>query len=443
MPITELELKALTPADKKKWLTDGGSLYGKVRVDRSGRVNVGFEFRYRGEHGIRAISAGTWPHDTMPAIRKRRDALRVDVHKGRDPLKDREAAELSAKAEQAEAVAREQARIDAAEAAARRMTVCELFERWERLSLKSRADGGVEVRRMMEKDILPEIGAMAVEDVKKRHIAAMLDKVRERGVTRMANLLLSLVRQMFRFAVARDWIEADPTASLRKADFGGKEVERERFLTDEEVGELHEKLPDADLSKAAQAAIWIMMSTCCRIGELCKAEWSQVDVAGRQWRIPVPNAKNRHEQVVALSNFAARQFEELRKIQASAVWVLPNRSCTDHIDVKTMTKQIKDRQRAAPMKGRSKKIGTLILSGGLWTPHDLRRTGATLMGELGVNENIIERCLNHVEPNRMKRIYQRQTKIIQAAKAEAWRRLGERLDLLTNPTANVIPLARR
>lgn len=40
--------------------------------------------------------------------------------------------------------------------------------------------------------------------------------------------------------------------------------------------------------------------------------------------------------------------------------------------------------------------------------HDLRRTGATIMGELGVDGEVIERCLNHVEPNRRKRIYQRQ-----------------------------------
>jgi hypothetical protein len=38
-----------------------------------------------------------------------------------------------------------------------------------------------------------------------------------RGVPRMAKLIFSLMRQMFRFAVDRDIIEADPTASIRKA----------------------------------------------------------------------------------------------------------------------------------------------------------------------------------------------------------------------------------
>lgn len=431
MPITEFELKALTRADKGKRLTDGGSLYGKVRVDRSGRVNVGFEYRYRAGGAIRAISAGTWPRETMPAIRKRRDALRVEVQKGRDPLKDREAAKLSAKAEQAAAIANEHTRIDALAAAARRMTVTELFDRWEKLALKTRKDGGTEIRRMFEKDVLPSIGTLAVEDAKKRHVAAMLDKVRERGVRRMANLLLSLVRQMFRFAVARDWIEADPTASLRKADFGGKEVERDRVLSEEEIIDLYHKLPDAGLSEAAEAAIWIVLSTCCRIGELCVAQWRELDIENRCWRIPPPDTKTHHEQVVALSDFAIRHFKVLQSVQTSPTWIFPSRSGATHLDEKTITKQIHDRQRTAAMKGRSKRGSALQLKGGPWTPHDLRRTGATLMGELNVNENIIERCLNHVEPNRMKRIYQRQTRIVRVAKHEAWRVLGDRLDVLT------------
>ena len=69
-----------------------------------------------------------------------------------------------------------------------------------------------------------------------------------------------------------------------------------------------------------------------------------------------------------------------------------------------------------------------MLTGGPWTPHDLRRTGATMMGELGVIGEVIERCLNHVEQNKLKRIYQRHE--LKAEKREAWRLLGERLQLL-------------
>jgi len=97
---------------------------------------------------------------------------------------------------------------------------------------------------------------------------------------------------------------------------------------------------------------------------------------------------------------------------------------------KTITKQIVDRQRStAGHRNRSKQIDSLALPRGLWKPHDLRRTGATLMTALGVLPEVAERCLNHTEENRVKRIYQRYT--YEAEMKLAWERLGNHLEQLT------------
>lgn len=53
------------------------------------------------------------------------------------------------------------------------------------------------------------------------------------------------------------------------------------------------------------------------------------------------------------------------------------------------------------MTSRSKNINALKLKGRKWTPHDLRRTGATMMGVLGVRADVIEKCLNQFEQNKM------------------------------------------
>jgi integrase len=92
------------------------------------------------------------------------------------------------------------------------------------------------------------------------------------------------------------------------------------------------------------------------------------------------------------------------------------------------------------MKNRTDKVSALVLSGGRWTPHDLRRTGATMMGRLGVRPDVIEKCLNHVQTNRLVRVYQRQE--LRCEMAEAWRLLGERLELLTTEQGNVVTLKR-
>jgi integrase len=69
-------------------------------------------------------------------------------------------------------------------------------------------------------------------------------------------------------------------------------------------------------------------------------------------------------------------------------------------DRQVMFKKGKDGNPHHPMKCR-RHDNTLVLSGGkngALTPHDLRRTGATLMQSLGVSLEIIDRCQNHVLP---------------------------------------------
>lgn len=281
---------------------------------------------------------------------------------------------------------------------------------------------------MFEKDVLPKLGALAVEDVKKGHITSVTDPLLARGVNRMAKLIFSLMRQMFRFAVDRDLIEADPTASIRKVKIGGPDTERDRVLSEAEIQALYKQLPDAGLMPTTEAAIWITLSTLCRIGELLNAQWSDIDLDNQLWRIP--DTKNGKPHTVFLSDFAVKHFRRVKELNDEGVWVYLSRDGKKAVSTKTITKQLGDRQRDDdPMKRRSKSVASLKLQDGKWGPHDLRRTGATMMTRLGVLPEVAERCLNHVEQNRMKRIYQRHT--YEAEMQSAWRLLGQRLALLT------------
>ena len=99
---TELELKALTDADAGKRLREPGNLLGKVRTNRAGKIVVAFEYRYRSGGRVRSISVGTWPDDTLKAIRKQRDAYRVEVEQGGDPIESKKGEALAAQATHAE-----------------------------------------------------------------------------------------------------------------------------------------------------------------------------------------------------------------------------------------------------------------------------------------------------------------------------------------------------
>jgi integrase len=205
------------------------------------------------------------------------------------------------------------------------------------------------------------------------------------------------------------------------------------------------KLPQSGLAETSQCALLIQMATITRIGETVGARWEHVDFERRLWVLP--ETKNGKSHQVWLSDFALRQFERLHAITGETPWCFP---CSRYdpaiektnlpLDTKTVTKQVADRQRepGGQIAGRTKLIDALKLGGGQWRPHDLRRTGASAMAELGALPDVIEKCLNHTEENKMKRIYQRAT--YEGPMRDAWRLWGERLDLLTNKPANVVTL---
>lgn len=362
--------------------------------------------------------SGEWSRLYQSGVRNLREHLAAE-EAARIAARDAELARLAAEKAATEA---EQAR------QAARKTVTDLFEHWAKVDLINRKDKGAEVRRMFEKDVLPLLGNLAVTEVKKGHITEVTDALLARGVNRMAKLIFSLMRQMFRFAVDRDLIENDPTASIRKAKIGGKDIERDRVLSDDEICILAKLAPEAGLLQSTEAAIWIALSTCCRIGELLNARWEHLDLNKGTWMIPAENSKNGKPHHISLSAYAIRQFEKVKALTNHSAWCYPNTDNSGPVSSKTVTKQLGDRQRLpeqGTMSRRSAMAQALLLPGGKWTPHDLRRTGATLMTALGVLPEVAERCLNHTEENKVKRTYQRHSYANEMA--EAWRVLGEHL----------------
>lgn len=433
--LTDKLIKATKGEGKDQFLSDGGGLY--LRVSPAGsKVWV---YRYKNtESQTKWLDLSTYPARSLAEARAEAASLKVMRRDGIDPANERE----RQVAERAATRAAEDARIAAMNA---RTLIRDLFEHWMTLEVSKRKDEGKEMRWMFGKNVLPFIGNMAAEDVRKKDVAAIVDTVLARGGNgRMAVLVLTGMRQMFRFAADREIIDNDPTATLRKSKIH-KPTERDRVLSSDEVRQLSHVLPGAGLCESSQLAILVMLSTCCRVGEVTQAHLSHLDLDAMTWRIPPENSKNKKEHTVLLSSFAADALHAL-KARAEALgseWLMPAKNKPGPVCGASLSKQIGDRQRPGcePMQGRSPKVDALVLPGGKWTAHDLRRTGATLMGELGVRPDVIERCLNHIEQDRMKRIYQRHS--YQDEMRDAWRLLGDRLALLTRAdTSNVVVMNR-
>jgi integrase len=417
--LSDARVKTATRAKDGPYLRDGGGL--RVRLlEPSRRHPTGarlFEYhtKLRGPDGVLksiGVFLGTLGQSftdadgntrafTLGDARIERDRVRILVGKGMDPRVVDRLAEL----EKAEAIRTRVAELE------QRMTVRAAAERWILLYVtKHRADGGEYVRRLFENHVFPEIGHLPAETLTGERFAQVIDKISGAGQRRTANVVLATFRQLVRWAGPRGWFGSDPTAGLTKSNAGGRERARERALSSDEISELATKLPASGLPERTVLAVWTLLATGARIGELSGARIQHFDFKKREWVLPV--TKNGDEHLIHLSDFAIGHLRQIVAMAGQSPWLLPARQ-TDAdedalkpIDAKTLGKQIADRQRTEVIKGRAKPNRSLVLAGGTWTAHDLRRTMATRMRALRVSSDTIERCLNH-RPQGLVAVYQR------------------------------------
>jgi integrase len=351
----------------------------------------------------------------------------------------------------------------------RRLTVRQVFERWASTELKphiggdgkriGRRDGGQYVRDQFERRLFPTLGEVAITEVRKPDLLAILDNVKAEGKLRTSNMLLADLKQMFRFAAEREIIEHSPIELIKKRKVGGKDVKRDRFLSNDELTALVKQLPAARLSKRTEFGIWIILATGCRVGELMGAAWSEsvphqdefqawidttfvkrpsegpklgfVDLAARTWYLPT--TKNQRDHTIHLSNFAVTQFTALSRLRQvdektgkPTPWIFPADRVKGPVCIKSFSKQLADRQTSPEkrLKNRSKAFDALVLEGGHWTAHDLRRTTSTMMSQLGISSDVINECENHIKQG-MSAVYIQDRR--EAEQANAYDAVGQRL----------------
>lgn len=428
--LNDRTIKAAQAKEGEYFLNDGDGL--RLRVRPNGGRDWFYVYRRIGATTPTKLMLGSYPTLKLADAREIAAQYRKQRQQGTDPKAYREE------------IARKQAMTQ--QGGTLPQTMNELFAYWldhyltrtDKNGRMRRKDGGAEIVRAFKADVLPIIGNMPLAEIRKGHIASILDEILDRGSNRMANQILSHLRQLFIFAVSREFMDIEPTAGLKKKDFGGKELPRDRVLSEAEISLLFSLIPAANMASHSQIAIRLMLATACRVSELITSEWSEFNFEAAEWTIPPEKTKNGLEHIVHLSSFAVKHFQSLYENRQSNQWVFPaERKKNGPLCNKTLQKQVKDRQRDKPLKGRSKNTTALALPGGEWKTHDLRRTAATLMGELGVRPDVIDRCQNHVEASKVTRTYQRQELL--AERRQAFKLLGDRLEILLNTkSSNVV-----
>ncbi len=457
---TVVELKAINSTWRGDCLADGDGLVGTVRLAEGDAITVHWRYAFKRDGRVAWHYCGTWPIMTLEAVRTARDEARGALKQGVNPNIKRDADRISERD-------RLQAVIDAdSQRRAEDATIEQMVQAWLASGVL-RKDGNTELRRVFEKDVLPHIGNKPVRQVTEQDLRGILVEVVSRGANRLAVTMSRDIRQVFAWAEKRQpWrrllLDGNPAELVRIETIVAPDYDlsniRSRVLNANEIRELRDIFLRAEqqyqaaadkrkavrpVQRETQCALWISLATSCRIGELLMAQWKHVDLNAGSWFIPKANTKGARgktqDQLVWLSDFAQRQFSALQALTGDTAWCFPARDGVNHIDLKTVTKQVGDRQHRfkarKALKGRRNDDGLVLAQGdnGEWTPHDLRRTAATMMQALGISPDVIDRCQNHVlAGSRVRRHYL--THQYDDEKRDAWQRLGVEIGrLLTSP----------
>ena len=453
------ELDAVKAEWKGDTLSDGGGLSGDVRVN-SENVSIVFRCAFKWLGKVCWHYCGTYPSSDMAVIRGERDKARDLIKSGIDPRASKVAVKIEAQAAIVEVIrAEEQKRAEV-------LTFTDLYTAWIKDGV-SRSDGNKYIIQSFRKHAIPALGNIEVRHLSEHYLRDVYRAIIAAGKIATAVELSKDIGQMLRWAEKRKpWrallIDGNPAelVDIKKLVPNDYTKERKRKLSLEEIVTLQTKFntttknyedasqkygTERPLKKEAQIALWLCLGTICRIGELLMTEWKHVNLEQQTWFIPAANTKGERgrkcDQLVYLSDFTLDQFKQLHALTGDSDWAFPARYKEGRVNEKTVSKQVGDRQvqfkqRTRKFKGRVEN-NSLVIGDEEWTPHDLRRTGATLMQKLKISRDVINLCQNHVIGTKVDRVYLLDDYADE--KRDAWNKLGNRLETILSAT-NMVSL---
>ena len=380
---TAAQIKRLKPTSKRAIIFEHGGRGFGLRIEPSGRKSFFLEYRFgeAEERRNRVLTIGKHPTVSLTEARSIASQSLSQIEQDIDPatqkltkkIVDRNALTLGDLVE-------------------------EYIEKWAKV--KKKEQSWKEDERLLNKDILPVFGRKKAKDIRRRDIVLLLDAIVERGATITANRVLAVTRKMFNFAVGRDIIDASPCVQIPAPS---KENRRERYLSEDEIKVFWEKLDDAKMSQEIRLALKFLLVTGQRKNEVIGAEWSEFDLKNKWWTIPAEKSKNKLTHRVPLTSTAMEILNALKKSTGQYQFVFaspvghtkrnPERKAGIFPILGSAVDRALRNNQTNNLKTKQKNIFNLDH----FTPHDLRRTTASMMTKSGVDRLVLKKILNHAD----------------------------------------------
>lgn len=370
--LTDVALKSLKLKEKPYKVTDRDGMY--VHVSPGGTLSFRLDYRLNGRR--ETLNLGKYGRDGISLARARElclDAKRM-IREGNSPAMEKQRAK-------------------------RRLKEAKSFgkigERW--LANAPMADSTRSMRRsIFERELLPIWRNRLLTEITPDDLRAHCAKIVERGAPATAIHVRDIVKQIYGFAILHGEKVANPADEVGPASIAHF-VPRDRSLSPTEIRIMLKELEHVTTLPTIRLGLRMILLTMVRKGELQDATWDEVDFENAVWTIPKERMKRSKAHNVYLSRQALDILIALKTCAGNSRYLLPSRYDADapmsratfnRVTYLVAERAEKERLPLAP-----------------FTVHDLRRTGSTLLNELGFNSDWIEKCLAHEDGRSSRGVY--------------------------------------
>jgi integrase len=319
------------------------------------------------------VVVGPYPATKLKDAREEAGEIIRQARKGVDPREQRRQARREAER-------------------ARRDNFAAVVEDFIEKYAKPRNRRWAETARTFKVNVTPAWGKRPIASITRRDVIDLLEKIdKERGPY-MSNRTLAAIRRLFAWAVERDVIDASPAANVKPV---GKEVSRDRVLTDDELRAFW-KATDADDHPWAPF-LRILLLTAQRRSEVATMRGQDLDLEGDKplWSIPREFVKADRAHDVPLAPEVVGILKDLPRHQGPHVFTTGDG--TTPISGFTLAKRRLDKRMVEIMREAAEEAGgdPEMVEFPRWTLHDLRRSAASNMAALGFPPHVVGAVLNH------------------------------------------------
>ena len=229
-----------------------------------------------------------------------------------------------------------------------------------------------EIERVLAKNILPHWANLALVDIKRSTVAALLDHIEDNHGPGAADHALVIVRSIASWYAKRHDDYTTPfVRGMRRTD--PKLRTRDRILDDDELRRVWHAAEGAGTFGALVRALLL---TAQRRGAVVNMKWEDLD--GNVWRIPDEERAKGTGGTLVLPEPTMKVIHTLPR-HASNPYVFAAARGAGSLNGFSKAKKVFDRRCGVSN----------------WTLHDLRRTSRSLLARAGVPPHVAERTLGH------------------------------------------------